>query len=346
MRKHKKVSLKKRVAVVTSLALTATGLAGTAAVAATLTAANVATRATSTWNPPSSDPSGITYIPDRGLLVSDGEIDEVLAAPINHNQNLFLSDFSGNRIGGGSTVGLYPSNEPTGVFYVHAPGNLRHGRLFVTDDDRKEVFEVAGAGADGLFGTSDDGSRTSFKTSPFGNTDPEDVAYDPIHNELWIAGGLSTIVSRVNPGPDDKFETAADNVTRNFTIPQIDPAKPPSPEGIAWDNDRQTVYILDGESTMIFEYARNGRELNRISLANIDVQSPGGITLNPLSTGSARTFYIADRGLDPNGTRPADCPAGSPPECEAFNDGVIHEVRVTNMPAIGNRPPAPTPDRG
>lgn len=338
VKKARSTAVRRGIALGTTSALALTSLA-VAAHAATVTSTGVAVMPTSTWTPPSSDPSGITFIPGQGLLVSDAEIEEAaFTAPITHSSNLFLSDLSGNRTGGGSTIGW--SNEPTGVAYVSAPGNPWNGHLFVTDDDRKEVIDISSAGADGQFGTADDGSRVSFKTSPFGNTDPEDVAFDPIRNELWIAGGLSTIISRVNPGADNRFDTAADNVTRNFQIPHVDPdpLKVPSPEGMAWDPERQSVYILDGQAQMLFEFARNGAELNRIDLTAVAMQSPAGVTLDPASTGPTRTFYIADRGLDPNGTRPASCPIGSPPDCESFNDGVIHEVQAT-MPAIGNRPP-------
>jgi hypothetical protein len=345
VRKHKKVSIKRRIAVTTTLAVAASSI-GTAAFAA-IGVQQVATRATSTWTPPSSDPSGIAFIPGKGLLVSDAEVEETAFTDVGgvkfaHNNNLFLSNLSGNRTGGGSTTVW--SKEPTGVAYVSAAGNKRNGWLYVSDDDRKEVFEIQGAGADGQFGTADDGARKSFKTSPFGNTDPEDVAYDPVRNELWIAGGLSTIFSRVNPGADDDFATTGDNVTRNYSIPQKDPLKPPSPEGMAWDPARQTVYVLDGESNFVFEYAHNGSLLNEIDLNNINMQSPGGITLDPASTGTSRTFYIADRGLDPNGTRVANCPVGAPPTCEAFNDGTVHEVVVSGLPAIGNI--APVADAG
>ena len=181
--------------------------------------------------------------------------------------------------------------------------------------------------------------RSSEPTS-FGNTDPEDVAFDSTHNELWIAGGLSTIVSRVNPGADNNFATAGDNVTKNFELPDLDPdpLKPPSPEGMAYDPARDTIYVLDGEAEVIFELARNGAVLNQINLTNIDMQSAGGITLDPASTGPSRTFYIADRGLDPNGTRPPTCPPTAPPSCEAFNDGVIHVVQVDHH--AGDRQPA------
>ena len=345
MKTHKKATTTRRVALVTTAALAATGLATTGvpttAYAADLAATEVAAWPTSTWTPPSSDPSGIAFIPGKGLLVSDAEIEETLAAPINHNNNLFTSTLAGVKIGHGSTVGW--SNEPTGVSYVHAPGNLRHGRLFVTDDDQKRVYEIGGAGTDGQFGTGDDGARTTFRTTPFGNTDPEDVAYDFNRNQLWIAGGLSTIISRVSPGPDNNFATLGDNVAKNFELPPVndptDPLKVPSPEGMAYDPGRGTILVLDGEAGRIYEFAVNGAVLNTIHLDNIDQQSAGGIALDPAQTGSARTYYLADRGLDPNGERPATCTPPPGGECEAFNDGLIHEIQVTGLPALGNLPP-------
>jgi hypothetical protein len=322
----------------------ATGLSGTIGVSPATAAVVDATRtggfATSSWALPSSDPSGIAFIPGKGLLISDAEVEEPIA--LGQSTNLFYSTLAGANNGAsddGSTVGW--SNEPTGVAYVSAAGNPWNGHLFVTDDDQKRVYDIASAGADGRFGTADDGSRTFFRPSAFGNTDPEDVAFDSTHNELWIAGGLSTIVSRVNPGADNNFATTGDNVTKNFELPDLDPdpLKPPSPEGMAYDPERGTIYVLDGEAEAIFELARNGAVLNTINLIPIGMQSAGGITLDPASTGASRTFYIADRGLDPNGTRPANCEPSAPPSCEAYNDGVIHQVQVPTMPVIGNRPP-------
>ena len=280
-------------------------------------------------------------MPGKGLLISDAEVEEQPPLGLGQPTNLFYSTLAGVNNGAaddGSTVGW--SNEPTGVFYVAKAGNPWNGHLFVTDDDQKRVYDISSAGADGRFGTADDGSRTFFRASAFGNTDPEDVAFDSTHNELWLAGGLSTIVSRVNPGADNNFATAGDNVTKNFELPDLhpDPLELPSPEGMAYDPARGTIYVLDGEAEVIFELARNGAVINQINLTNINMQSAGGITLDPASTGASRTFYIADRGLDPNGTRVPTCPTPTPPGCEAFNDGVVHVVQAT-MPAIGNLPP-------
>ena len=57
--------------------------------------------------------------------------------------------------------------------------SLRHGRraLLVTDDVLCRVFQVS-LGDDGEVGTEDDTVAASFDTAAYGNTDPEDVAFD------------------------------------------------------------------------------------------------------------------------------------------------------------------------
>ena len=192
----------------------------------TATAAEVdATRfVTSSWTLPSSDPSGITFVPGGGLLISDAEVEE----PLPHTRGASRRTCSTRRWRGEQrrpttvrTVGW--SNEPTGVSYVAAAGNPWNGHLFVTDDDQKGSTRSPRPG--GRRWDRDDGSGRSSSPSAFGNTDPEDVAFDSTHNELWIAGGLSTIVSRVNPGADNIFATAGDNVTKNFELPDSIPTR-------------------------------------------------------------------------------------------------------------------------
>ena len=109
-------------AAVTSLALI---LSTTAVATATVfDATPVSAFATSTWTPPSSDPSGITFVPGKGLLISDAEVEETPPLGLGQPTNLFYSSLAGVNNGAsddGSTVGW--SNEPTGVFYVAKAGN-------------------------------------------------------------------------------------------------------------------------------------------------------------------------------------------------------------------------------
>ena len=122
------------------------------------------TVATSTFSPPSPDPSGIGYLPDLDrFVISDGEVEEM---SIFAGVNLFETTRAGVQTRNG--VSQPWSNEPTGVGY-----NSATHHLLVSDDSKRDVFDVA-AGPDTRFGSSDD-VVTSFDTLGAGNDDPEDV---------------------------------------------------------------------------------------------------------------------------------------------------------------------------
>src|SRR4029450_8865626 len=94
------------------------------------------------------------------------------------------------------------SNEPTGVAY-----NPANGHLFVTDDDRNIVSEVA-SGGDGGYGTADD-VVTSLSTNPMANTDPEDVTVDTSTGSLYLVAGVGAEVYRYSPGPNGRLDALA-----------------------------------------------------------------------------------------------------------------------------------------
>ena len=119
---------------------------------------------TSTYSPPSPDPSGIGYLPDLDrFIISDGEVDEM---SIFAGVNLFETNRNGAQTRNG--VSQPWSNEPTGVGY-----NPVNHHLLVSDDSKREMFDVA-AGPDTRYGSSDD-IITHFDTLGGGNDDPEDV---------------------------------------------------------------------------------------------------------------------------------------------------------------------------
>ena len=101
---------------------------------------------TSDWIPASPDPSGITYRPDTGeLMTCDSEVDE-------------MSIFAGVNVWSHSNTGVVNStatttgfgNEPTGIAFDPAGG-----RLWITDDNAEVIYQVD-LGDDGLLGTADD----------------------------------------------------------------------------------------------------------------------------------------------------------------------------------------------
>lgn len=278
----------------------------------------VASVDTSAWSPSSPDPSGVAYLAaaDR-LVVSDGEVDEM---PIYAGANIYTAQRSGALGGTGTTVPW--SNEPTGVAV-----NPTNGHLLVSDDDKKSIFEIASAGADGLFGTTDDGARTTFKTSAFGNTDPEDVAVDTLRGELLTIDGVGRELFRLNPGPDGVFNGVApggDDLAVQHDVEQFGAL---DPEGVAYDDARDTVVVVDETSNSIYELDANGSLITRIDISAASTQKAAGITIAPSSTGSgARHYYVVDRGLD-NNSHPEE------------NDGKLYELSAPLAP-ITNRPPA------
>ena len=151
--------------------------------AVTVSAVLVRTIALSALDPPSPDPSGITWDPlDSRFLVSDSEVEEMA---IFADANIFELAIDGTLTGSGDLTPPSPgfTNEPTGLALDPVTGDL-----FVSDDLKDKITRLA-PGADGDFGTIDDVTVTSVATGAFGNTDPEDVAYDTSTGDLFTADG-------------------------------------------------------------------------------------------------------------------------------------------------------------
>jgi len=291
-------------------------LAPVPANAAPVSATLVATRSTSSWARPSPDPSGITYrSATRQLIISDGEVDEM---PLYAGTNLFLSTLRGvqpSGFKGGTTLPW--SNEPVGVSYR---ADNRH--LFVSDDDKDRVFDVA-PGADARYGTAAD-TVTSFSVRGIGNTDPEDLAIDmdvTADGQLLVVDGTNREVFVYGPGPDGVFNgvpPAGDDTVSQFDVERYGAM---DPEGIASHPSRNTILVLDSRSKKIYEVSRQGALLNVINITAARSTKPAGLAVAPASNGSgALNLYIVDRGVD-NQADPNE------------NDGRFYEMRVT-LPAL------------
>lgn len=263
---------------------------------------------TGPWSPTSPDPSGITYnVATDRLEISDGEVDEM---PIYAGANVYTSTRQGGLIATSTTVPW--SNEPTDIAV-----NPTTGQRYYTDDDKKSVFVRTAAGA----------AVANFKTSTFGLTDPEGVAYDAVHNMLWMTDGVNSEVFGLSPGPDGAFNgvppTKDDVVVAQFDIGKYGSLEA---EGIEYDAVRDTLVVLDDSNTVL-ELDRNGSLLTTIDITAADPVKNAGITIAPASNGSgARHYYLVDRGLD-NNSHPTE------------NDGMIYEMSA-DLDPITNRPPA------
>ena len=124
-------------------------------------------------SPPSPDPSGITHVPGRGLVVSDAEVEETVNG-ITHFQgaNVWAPSLGGavqrtaNISNVPPTVAPPVTNEPAGIAF-----NPSNGHYFVSADDGHRILEINPGRTDP--GTADD-SSTSFPTTALNHRAPRE----------------------------------------------------------------------------------------------------------------------------------------------------------------------------
>lgn len=290
------------------------------AVAADVTGVLVRTVLLSELSPPSPDPSGIAW--DAALdrfIISDSEVEEM---PIFANANLFELNLAGQLTGTGDITPPAPgfTNEPTGLSLDPSSGHL-----FITDDGEDEVFRLS-PGADTDFGTSDDVLVSSIETNAFGNTDPEDVAFDTSSGDLFTVDGAGREVYRISPGSNGIFDGVpprGDDTTSHFDTAQFGAQ---GSEGLGYDPVRDTLLVVDPTGKKVFETTKAGVLLNTIGFSGTNPRHPEDVVMAPsLANPSQSNMYVVARGVDNN---------SDPNE----NDGKLIEVSVT-LPPIGNQPP-------
>jgi uncharacterized protein YjiK len=280
---------------------------------------------TSQFNPPSPDPSGITFIPSSNtLLISDSEVNE---SAIFEGVNLFEVTLSGSLINTYSTISF--SDEPTGLDY-----NPDNSHLFYSDDNANRIFEAA-PGEDGILNTPDD-IITSIDTTLFGSHDPEGVAYDSWNGHLYIADGVNGALYQLIPGVNGVYDGVppeGDDQVVHFNTSELGLV---DIEDVAFNVDNGHLNIISRGSSknIMIEATTAGELINAIDISAANAIHPDGITFAPSSLDpSEKSVYIADRGIDNN---------SDPNE----NDGKVYEM---SLPAIteGNHTPevSATPDQ-
>jgi uncharacterized protein YjiK len=261
----------------------------------------------------SPDPSGIIYLPTTNrFLICDGEVDEMPS--LFTGANLFETTLSGSLVVTGTTLAY--SIEPTGIGF-----NPINHHLFISDDDKREIFEIA-PGVDGLPNTADD-IVTSFDTAQFNSLDPEGVTYSSADGLLFIVDGINNEVYQVSAGANGIFDGApaaggtagGDDVITNFDIQAINIF---DPEGIYYDAASGHLFLIANNQGLIYEITTTGTLVQRYSTVAAQLVYGGDITLAPSSQQPAITnFYIVDRGID-NGVDPTE------------NDGRLYEFTLSS----------------
>jgi hypothetical protein len=282
--------------------------------AADFTSTLVRTIDANLWNPPSPDTAGITYLPHKDrLLVSDSEVNEM---PLYEDVNLFEMSLVGDVLDTGTTLSPSNSNEPTGLAY-----NELNGDLFISDDNKKEIF-IFKAGSDGLYGTSDD-TVSSFDTLIFESGDPEGVTFDSSgQGTLYIADGVNEEVYIITPGPNGNFDGVdVDDVLTSFDTSALSLSQEVrDPEGIAFNTDTGNLYLVGNPPTNIVEVTTAGAYVRTIDISDSVADNPAGLAYAPSSTTpNTSDIYIVDRGVDNN---------SDPNE----NDGKVYEMTLPPLP--------------
>ena len=115
----------------------------------------------------SPDPSGLAYVPEKGLFLADSEVNE---SPFNSTTNMFLVQPND----GGTLARLASYNltgftiEPTGLAYAPStdPNDPSKDRLYISDDDADRIYWVDPDNPQVKLG--------EFRTALSGQTDAED----------------------------------------------------------------------------------------------------------------------------------------------------------------------------
>ena len=280
-------------------ALTASFLFGASAAEAGTTVLNQID--TSTWAPPSPDPSGIAYVrrSDRFLVV-DGEVDET---SLWSGANAWLIDRDGT-VHASIDLSDY-TTEPTDV-------SVFRRTVFISDDDHDRILRIR-RGSDHRLGTADDRVR-SFSTHAYGSTDPEGLVRTS--RFLFIADGEESgdpAIYRISPGRNGRFDAEANSDDRVLRI-DAGSLGLQDPEGITYEG--RSIYVVSrlGSNRGIVRTNMRGDLLETYDEAGTGLHRAAGIAVIPADDGTTEA-WVADRGVD-NMTHPNE------------NDGIVFELSL------------------
>ena len=256
---------------------------------------------TSRWATPSPDPTGLDFMGNGELLVTDSEVDET---PVNEGRNVWRITRGGRVKRAMSTYRF--TVEPTDVAVDSA-----HGIWYFATDVGARIFVVR-LGPDRRYGTRDD-TRRFFLTSDFGSRDPEGLALGG--GSLWLSDGSNERIYRIRPGRNGRFGGSdTDDIITSRSLRNLDVS---NLEGIEYAPNGH-LFVLPGTSNpdiLEINFA-TGRLVRTYDLSAARLLRPSAIAYGPSSVNPARhSFYIADRGVD-NGANPRE------------NDGRIVEVGI------------------
>ena len=144
-------------------------------------------------------------------------------------------------------------------------------------------------GADGLVGTADD-TWTYFSTQGANDVDPEGIAYDSVHDRIFVSDGINSEIYQY---------TTTGAFVGQFDVEQYGVL---DPESVEFNPDSGTLLVLSNVgSPIIIETTTSGALLRTMNVAAANAIAPAGMTYAPASDGSGgKHYYMLDRGIDNN----------------------------------------------
>jgi hypothetical protein len=263
---------------------------------------------TSTWSPPSPDPTGLTYNPKKKLLmISDSEVDE---DGLWHRKNLFIAGRKGGLIR--TRTVTKATIEPEGIAW-----DAQARALLVCDDDLDAVWRFK-PGRDGQIGTRDDKVAKLLNTRRFGSYDPEGMDWRAKNKMIILSDATDSNIYKIRRGRDLRWGTRDDKVTKFGTTK----FGFNDPEGVKFDRVTGHLFMVDSGKKFILETTLAGKIVRKIGTPFCAAGCHlSDLVFAPGTDGSRRRLYLTDRGRD----------GDTFPNPSDFNDGKIYQVKFVHV---------------
>ncbi|MEM7280889.1 MAG: hypothetical protein AAF438_04610 [Pseudomonadota bacterium] len=182
------------------------------------------------------------------------------------------------------------SPDPTGLAY-----DKLNDRLIISDSEVNEIAELS-KGIN-VFSSSRSGSLERGMSTLGFSREPAGIALDSVRGHLYVSDDDSHRIFRLDPGPDNVRFSDDDIVSFVSTLD----FGSSDPEGLAFDDQYQTLYVVDGKHSKLFvlsdidqffgaSKSPNPALVHDIGLMSLAILDPEGIEFD----GRTGRVYIVD----------------------------------------------------
>ncbi|MBD2206809.1 SdiA-regulated domain-containing protein [Calothrix sp. FACHB-1219] len=182
-----------------------------------------------------------------------------------------------------------PSPDPSGIVYIS------HLNSFLIVDGEVDEMPTLFTGRN-IFQTSLTGTLEKTLSAINYSNETTGIAYNPANRFLYITDDNKRLVYQVNPGADGNYNTADDIVTSFSTASwgtATDNSDDHDPEDIAYSAKTNTLFVVDGAGSQVYEVTTNGTLLNTFDTEIIGLHDPEGIAIDPSSGNLFMVGYLS-----------------------------------------------------